>query len=163
MFYPEDIYNGERRFSYGMEHQYNFSNSPILPFGCRIMAHTSPTLQYKISDNDLVHYNVDSAPFHKAGIMLFDPKTKQTIVRRCFRQIDPTDETILDLPHSVLGTDSEESPDQSNPITTPTVSSTSDIKTKTIKQSPTLTGHIPNLLCSRQITISSCNSILSNQ
>ena len=72
---------------------YNFSKSPLLPFGCRIMAYTPADLQTKLSNNARLHYYVGSAPFHKAGITLYNPKTKQTIICRsftnCNHQIPP--------------------------------------------------------------------------
>ena len=45
-------------------YQYNFSKSPLLPFGYRVMAHISPSLQSKLSDNAILHYYVGSAPFY---------------------------------------------------------------------------------------------------
>ena len=91
-----------------------FSKSPLLPFGCRVMAHIPSFLQSKLSDNAVLHYYVGSAPFHKGGIMLFNPKTKQTIVRRRFHQLNPNDEVIPDLPLSVPGTDSADSTNQTS-------------------------------------------------
>ena len=79
-----------------------FFKSPHLPFGCRVMAHIPSSLQSKLSDNAVLHYYVGSALFHKAGIMLFNPKTKRTIVRRTeVHQLNPTDAIIPDLPLSV--------------------------------------------------------------
>ena len=43
------------------------------------MAHTPTSMQTKLSQNAQLHFYVGSAPFHKAGIMLYNPKTKQTI------------------------------------------------------------------------------------
>ena len=51
------------------------------------------------------YYYVGSAPFHKVGIMLFNPKSKQTIIRRSFHQLNPTDAIIPTLPLSVPNTD----------------------------------------------------------
>ena len=81
------------------------------------MAHIPSSLQSKLSDNALLHYYVGSAPFHKAGTILFNPKTKQTIVRRNFHQLNPTDAIILDLPLSVPHNgDSADSNDPTTPI-----------------------------------------------
>ena len=44
--------------------------------------------------------------------MLFNPKSKQTIIRRSFHQLNPTDALILTLPLSVPNNDdSLDSPD----------------------------------------------------
>jgi len=72
----------------------DFSKSPFLPFGCRIRAHTPASIQTKLSHNAQLHYYVGSAPFHKAGIMLYNPKTKQTIIRHSFTQLDSSDPII---------------------------------------------------------------------
>ena len=42
------------------------------------MAHTAAIKQTKISDNSVLHYLVGPNPFQK-GILLFNPKTRQTI------------------------------------------------------------------------------------
>jgi len=91
-------------------YNYNFSRCPLLPFGCRIMAHIPASMQTKLSDNSTLHYYVGSAPFHKGGIMLFNPKTKQTILRRSFHQINPTDADIPTLPLSVPTNDDPQDP-----------------------------------------------------
>jgi len=41
---------------------YDFSKSPLIPFDCRIMAHTPASLQTKLSHNAQLHYYVGSAP-----------------------------------------------------------------------------------------------------
>jgi hypothetical protein len=86
---------------------------------------------------------VGSTPFHKAGIMLFNPKTKQTIVRRSFHQLNPTDEIIPDLPLSVPGIVSTDSTDQSSPM-----ESVPSIRTPVTNPKNPL-RHIPYLLRSR--------------
>jgi hypothetical protein len=88
--------------------QYDFSKSPLLPFGCKIMAHTPASLQSKLSPNAQLHYYVGSAPFHKAGIMLYNPKTKQTIIRRSFTQIESSDPIIPELPVTISDTSSSD-------------------------------------------------------
>jgi len=80
------------------------------------VAHTPSSLQSKLSDNAFLHCSVGSTPFHKAGIMLFNPNTKQTIVKRSFHQLNPTDEIIPYLPLSVSGIVSTDSTDQSSPM-----------------------------------------------
>ena len=81
------------------------------------MARIPSSLQSKLSDNAVLHYYVGSTPFHKAGIILFNPNTKQTIVRRRFHQLNPTDTIIPDLPLSVPNNDdSADSNDETTPI-----------------------------------------------
>jgi len=111
---------------------------------CRVMAHIPSSLQSKLSDNAVLHSYVGSAPFHKAGIMLFNPKTKQTIVRRSFHQLNPTDAIIPDIPLSVPNNnDSADSNDQ----TTPIESVPSILPPLNATQHPT--RHFPYLLRSR--------------
>ena len=58
------------------------------------MAHIASVNQSKLSDNAVLHYYVGPAPYHQQGILLFNPKTNQTIVRRSFKQIDNKDPQI---------------------------------------------------------------------
>jgi len=71
------------------ESHYNFSMSPLLPFGCRIMAHSPTNLQTKLSDKATLHYYRPSS-VSQTGIMLYNPKTKQTIIRWSFYQLEST-------------------------------------------------------------------------
>ena len=69
-----------------------------MPFGCRVVAHNPSNLQTKLSDNSCSHYYVGPAPFHKAGVLLYNPETKKTIIRPSFHQLDLTDSNIHPLP-----------------------------------------------------------------
>ena len=40
---------------------YNFSDTPLLPFDCRVMAQTPPNLQTKSIDNSTLYYYVEPA------------------------------------------------------------------------------------------------------
>ena len=66
---------------------YHFSDLPLLPFGCRVMAHISAINHSKQSENAVLHYYVGPSPYHKQGILLLNPKTRQTIVRRSYQQL----------------------------------------------------------------------------
>jgi len=72
-------------------------------FTFRLPAHTPAALQTKLSsiNNAQLYYYVGSGPFHKAGIMLYNPKSKQTIIRRSFTQLESSDPIIPSLPVSV--------------------------------------------------------------
>ena len=99
---------------------YDFSKSPLLPFGCRIMAHTPVSLQTKLSNNAQLHYYVGSAPFHKAGIMLYNPKTKQTIIRRSFTQLESSDPVIPSVPITISDNTCDDIPTSNIPNDIPT-------------------------------------------
>jgi hypothetical protein len=53
--------------------QYDFQNKPLLPFGCRVMAHNAIENQTKLSPNSTLHYYVGPAPYTKQGILLYNP------------------------------------------------------------------------------------------
>ena len=66
---------------------------PIIPFGSIIMAHIPLDLQTKSGPRSHMTYCVGSVPEYKGGLLLFNPETKRTIVRRTFRVMGPN------LPH----------------------------------------------------------------
>jgi len=94
-----------------------------------------------------LHYYVGSAPFHKAGIMLYNLKTKQTIIRRSFHQLETSDATISSLPLSISTIITEDisvsTPDQVPPILS---SPTTHLSRQ---NSPTPQRHILYLIRSR--------------
>ena len=47
---------------------YDFHNQPLLPFGCRVMAHVHISNQSKLSDNSVLHYYIGTAFRTKEGI-----------------------------------------------------------------------------------------------
>jgi len=63
--------------------------------------HILHQLQTKFSNNAQLHYYAGSAPFHKAEIMLYNPKTKQTIIRGSLTQLESSDPIIPSLPLSI--------------------------------------------------------------
>jgi len=66
------------------------------------MAHTVTINQSKLSDHAVLQYYVGPAPYHKQGILLWSPKTRQTIVRRTFQQLNKVDEDIPDISLEML-------------------------------------------------------------
>jgi len=131
------------------EKNYDFSKSPLLPFGCRIMAHTPASLQTKLSHNAQLHYYVGSAPFHKAGIMLHNPKTEQTVIRRSFTQLESSDEMIPSSPVSISESISDNITQSALPTVTDVVSSATK---RSSKQNNNNSLHeVPYLLRSRSI------------
>jgi len=113
------------------------------------MAHTPASLQTKLSHNAQLHYYVGSAPFHKAGIMLYNPKMKQTVIRRSFTQLESTDEKNPSLPVSI----SESISDDITQSALPTVPDVVHSATKrSSKQNNNNSLHaVPYLLRSRSI------------
>jgi len=81
--------------------EYDFTNKPLLPFGCKFMAHNPVDTQSKLSDNATLHYYVGPAPHTKQGILLYNPKTKLVIIRRSFQPLDHEDLNIPCLPISM--------------------------------------------------------------
>jgi hypothetical protein len=79
--------------------QYDFHKQPLLPFGCRVMAHVPTSNQSKLSDNSVLHYYIGTAFRTKEGIMLYNPKTKQLIIRRSYQTLHDNDQHIPDLIH----------------------------------------------------------------
>ena len=57
------------------EHPYNFSHTPPLPFGCRVIAHNPTLTQTKISYNSTLDYHGCPAPFHEEGVLLYNQTT----------------------------------------------------------------------------------------
>ena len=50
--------------------EYNFTNKPLLPFGCKVMAHYPVENQSKLSDNSTLHNYVGPAPHTNQGIII---------------------------------------------------------------------------------------------
>jgi hypothetical protein len=87
---------------------YDFLSKPLLPFGCKVMAHTSVENQSKLSPNSVLYYYVGSAPHTKQGILLYNPSTKQVIIRRSYQQLNTQDQELPTLQlqiHSPTSTD----------------------------------------------------------
>jgi len=70
---------------------YDFLSKPQLPFGCKVMAQTSVKNQSKLSPNSIIHYYVGTTPHIKQGIhthiVLYNPITKQVIIRRSYQAL----------------------------------------------------------------------------
>jgi hypothetical protein len=61
------------------------------------MAHTAIENQTKISDNSILHYYVGPAPHTKQGILLYNPKSKQVVIRRSYQQLNKNDPILPTL------------------------------------------------------------------
>ena len=77
----------------------------MLPFGCRVMAHVSVSNQ---SNHAIIHYYICPAFTTKQGILLYNPKTKQIIVRRSYQTLSDTSDSII--PNHIISTSSTEFP-----------------------------------------------------
>ena len=60
------------------------------------MAHVPTSNQSKLSDNSILHYYIGTAFRTKEGIMLYNPKTKQIIIRRSYQTLHDNDQPIPD-------------------------------------------------------------------
>jgi hypothetical protein len=78
--------------------QYDFQSKPLLPFGCRVMAHNAVATQQKLSDNSTLHYYVGPAPYTTQGILLYNPKIKLVVIRRSFQPLNDVDNIVPTIP-----------------------------------------------------------------
>ena len=68
----------------------DLQNQPILPFGTIVMAHIPVKLQHALGGRSMETIAVGCAPGYKAGILLFNPRTKKYLVRRSFKAFGST-------------------------------------------------------------------------
>ena len=62
------------------------------------MVHNPAITQTKLSENFTFHYHyVGTVPYHKQGVLLYNPRTLRTIARRGFQQINNKDNDIPQL------------------------------------------------------------------
>ncbi len=70
--------------------KFDLLKQPMLDFGCIVMAHVPLTQQGNLSDKAVETYYVGChADGRHGGILLYNPKTKHTIIRRSFRVLAP--------------------------------------------------------------------------
>ena len=67
----------------------NVKKTPIIPFGSIVMAHVPTKLQTGLGARSFTTIAIGSTPGIKGGILLYNPKTKRTVVRRTFKVIGP--------------------------------------------------------------------------
>jgi hypothetical protein len=68
----------------------DLSTTPMLPFGTIVMAHNPLSLQTSLNGRSFVTYFVGCAPGFRGGLVLFNPATKRTVIRRTFKVIGQT-------------------------------------------------------------------------
>ena len=73
-------------------YKYNLNHNPIVPFGSVVYAHIPLDDQTAMSGRSIRTFHVGFAQGHKGGILLFNPVTKRTIVRRSFKIMGPIDQ-----------------------------------------------------------------------
>ena len=73
-------------------YKYNMNDNPSIPFGSIVIAYIPLKDQTELGGRSIRTFYVGFAPEHKGGILLFNPKTKRTIVRRSFRIMGPVDQ-----------------------------------------------------------------------
>ncbi len=80
------------------ETKYDMLKQPMLDFGCIVMAHVPLDLQGVLSDRSIKTYYVGTVENGRhGGILLYNPITKHTIIRRSFRVMGPSDITGTSL------------------------------------------------------------------
>ncbi len=75
---PYELWHGEK---------YDILNNPLLPFGTIIMAHLPLSEQTTLSGRAFISYYVGCAPNYRGGILLYNPATQRTIIRRSYKVI----------------------------------------------------------------------------
>ena len=96
--------------------KYNLIDNPCIPFGSVVMAHLPLKDQTALSGRCIRTYYIGIAPDHKGGILLYNPKTKRTIVRRTFKIMGPTDQSTSKIKiEASLDDDQEEDIDYKHP------------------------------------------------
>jgi len=70
--------------------------NPLLPFGSIVYAHIPLCLQTTLSGRSVRTFYIGCAPDHKSGILLFDPRTKLTKIRRTYKVLGPVDPAVTD-------------------------------------------------------------------
>ena len=63
----------------------DLKSTPLIPFGTMVQAHVPLSLQTALSGRSFPTYAVGTCPNHRGGILLFNPRTMRTIVRRSFK------------------------------------------------------------------------------
>ena len=74
--------------------------TPILPFGCVVKAHIPLNLQTVISGRCFDGIVVGRAAGHRGGLLIFNPRTRRTVIRRTYKIMgpEPVISTILQVP-----------------------------------------------------------------
>ena len=67
-------------------------NDPFIPFGSIVKAWIPLDEQTALSGRSIQTYYTGMAPDYKGGILLFNPQTKRTIVRRTYKVMGPVDQ-----------------------------------------------------------------------
>ena len=77
--------------------KFDLLNNPYLPFGTIVMAHIPLEQQTALSGRSFETYYVGCAPNFRGGILLFDPITHRTIIRRTYKVMGDKLQTPLEL------------------------------------------------------------------
>ena len=80
----------------------NLKNSPLIPFGSRVLAHLPLKKQTALSGRAFPAVAVGRAPGVKGGIKLFNPKTKRVIIRRTFKVLGLVDRRKSSKPGFII-------------------------------------------------------------
>ena len=88
-----NIYHSKRLILSGLELNMISIITPAT-IGCRVMAHVPLSNSTKRSDNSVLQYYIGTAFHTKQGTMLYNPKTKQVIIRRSYQTLHGNDQTI---------------------------------------------------------------------
>jgi len=87
---------------------YDLLKKPLLEFGCIVMAHVPLALQGMLSGRAIETYYVGAhINGRHGGMLLFNPITKHTIVRRTFRVLGPVRQGEAQLTYEAAYDDPE--------------------------------------------------------
>jgi hypothetical protein len=108
---------------------FNLDATLLLPFGTIVMAHIPVSQQHALGGKSIETFSVGCVPGCKGGILLMNPHTKRTIVRRSFKAFGTTAPVspvykvtvaydTLDFQPADIVADASSSPDPPPPIST---------------------------------------------
>ncbi len=77
--------------------KHDLLNNPLLAFGTIVMAHLPIEQQHALSGKSFEAYYVGSAPDYRGGILLYDPLSKRTIIRRSYKVLGDNAQEDMNL------------------------------------------------------------------
>ena len=82
---PHELWTGEKP---------DLNKSPLIPFGSIVMAHIPLALQNVESGRSKMTYCIGTSLVHNQGLILWNPETKKSTIRRTFKMLGPNREEI---------------------------------------------------------------------
>ncbi len=77
--------------------KHDLLNNPLLAFGTIVMAHLPIEQQHALSGRSFEAYYVGCAPDYRGGILLYNPVSKRTIIRRSYKVLGDNAQPAMNL------------------------------------------------------------------